>query len=96
MKAMLINAYGENAVFTAGEIAKPVPSSGQVLIKIAASSVNPIDTKIRKLGKALAFAPDLPAVLGRDFAGTIESVGDAVQGYQVGDEVYGCAGGPAT
>ena len=95
MKGMLINKYGENAVFEISEIEKPTVKAGHVLVKIAASSVNTVDTMIRKMGKDLPLSPDAPAILGMDFAGTIESVGENVIGYAVGDEVYGCAGGLA-
>ena len=95
MKAMLINAYGENARFEPAELEKPEPKPGHVLVKIAASSVNTVDTMIRKMGKELPLSPDTPAILGMDFAGTIEAVGDGVKDYSIGDEVYGCAGGLA-
>lgn len=95
MKAMLIHAYGENAVFEAGDVEQPVARTGHVLVKIAASSVNTVDTMIRRMGKELPLSPDPPAILGMDFAGTVEAVGEGVTGYAVGDEVYGCAGGLA-
>lgn len=95
MKAMLINAYGENAVFEAAEVEKPRIKAGHVLLKIAASSVNTVDTMIRTMGEALPLSPATPAILGMDFAGTVEAFGDGVTGYSVGDEVYGCAGGLA-
>ena len=92
---MLINAYGDEAKFEAAEIQTPEVQSGHLLVKIAASSVNTVDTMIRKMGKELPLSPDNPAILGMDFAGTVESVGEAVSGYSIGDEVYGCAGGLA-
>ena len=92
---MLIKEYGENAVFELSETKKPSVKAGHILIKIAASSVNTVDTMIRKMGKNLPLSPDAPAILGMDFAGTIEEVGEGVEGYAVGDEVYGCAGGLA-
>ncbi|APZ96738.1 zinc-dependent alcohol dehydrogenase family protein [Fuerstiella marisgermanici] len=95
MKSMLITAYGEDAVFEAGEVQKPAVTPGHVLVKIAASSVNTVDTMIRKMGKDLPLSPDTPAILGVDFAGTVEAVGDGVNDFSVGDEVYGCAGGLA-
>lgn len=95
MKAMLIKEYGENAVFELSEIEKPAVKAGHVLVKIAASSVNTVDTMIRKMGKNLPLSPDAPAILGMDFAGTVEAVGEGVEGFTVGDEVYGCAGGLA-
>ncbi len=95
MKAMLINAYGEHAVFEAAEVEKPEVKAGHVLVKIEASSVNTVDTMIRKMGKELPLSPDTPAILGMDFAGTVEEVGDGVKDYSIGDEIYGCAGGLA-
>lgn len=95
MKAMLINNYGENAVFEAAEIEKPEVCPGHVLVKIAASSVNTVDTMIRTMGKELPLSPDTPAILGMDFSGTVEAVGEGVSAYAPGDEVYGCAGGLA-
>jgi len=95
MKAMLLNAYGENAVFETAEVAKPEVKAGHVLVKIAASSVNTVDTMIRSMGKELPLSPNTPAILGMDFAGTVEAVGDGVSDYSIGDEIYGCAGGLA-
>ncbi len=93
MKAMIINAFDDSDVFEQVEVAKPRVSSGQVLVKIAASSVNTVDMMIRQMGTDLPFAPALPAILGMDFAGTIEAVADDVTKFKVGDDVYGCAGG---
>ncbi|WP_168565032.1 zinc-dependent alcohol dehydrogenase family protein [Crateriforma spongiae] len=95
MKAMIIQSYGEDAVFESADVETPSVKPGHVLVKIAASSVNTVDTMIRKMGKDLPLSPDTPAILGMDFAGVVEAVGDGVNGYQVGDEVYGCAGGLA-
>lgn len=92
---MLLNSYGPSTPFEATDIAKPDIKAGHVLVKIAASSVNTVDTMIRDMGKELPLSPDNPALLGMDFAGTIEEVGEDVEGYNVGDEVYGCAGGLA-
>jgi NADPH2:quinone reductase len=64
----------------------------QVLVRIAASGINPLDTKIRG-GKAAHAQQHLPAVLGLDMAGTVEEVGPGVNGFKPGDEVYGMAGG---
>jgi len=93
MKAMIINGFGGSEVFEAAELPKPVAEAGQVLVRIAATSVNPVDTMIRTMGKDLPISPEPPAVLGMDFAGTIEAIGEGVTEYAVGDEVYGCAGG---
>lgn len=93
MKAMLINQYGENATFESKEVDNPTLKNGQVLVKISASSVNTVDTMIRTMGENLPFSPATPAILGMDFAGTIEKIGEEVTEFSVGDKVYGCAGG---
>lgn len=69
---------------------KPAPN--QLLVRIAASGVNPLDTKIGA-GKAAHAKQPLPAVLGLDMAGTIEAVGAGVTAFKSGDEVYGMVGG---
>ncbi|GEA02775.1 quinone oxidoreductase [Alteromonas sp. KUL17] len=93
MKAMVINEFGGSEQFTQNDIAEPIVKAGHVVVRIAGSSVNTIDMMIRQSGADLPFAPQLPGVLGMDFAGTIEAVGEGVTEYKVGDEVYGCAGG---
>ena len=96
MKAMIINAFGGSDVFEVAEIAKPEVKAGHVLVKVAATSVNTVDTMIRQMGEDLApLSPALPGVLGMDFAGTVEAIGEGVSDFAVGDEVYGCAGGLA-
>ncbi|MEW5833495.1 MAG: zinc-dependent alcohol dehydrogenase family protein [Pseudomonadota bacterium] len=70
----------------------PVPAPGQVLVRVAAAGLNPLDTKIRA-GKAAHARHPLPAVLGIDLAGTVVAVGPDVDGWQAGDEVYGMTGG---
>jgi NADPH:quinone reductase len=69
-----------------------VPTSGQVLVRVQASGVNPLDTKIRA-GKADHAKQPLPAVLGLDMAGVVEEVGAGVSALRPGDEVYGMVGG---
>ena len=64
----------------------------QVLVKIAASGINPLDVKIRG-GKAPHAQQHLPSVLGLDMAGTVEAVGSNANQFKPGDEVYGMAGG---
>ena len=95
MKAMQLNQYGDDAVFHAEELPRPSVKAGHVLVRLAATSVNTVDTMIRSMGKDLPLSPDLPAVLGMDFAGTVEEVGEGVSEFNPGDEVYGCAGGLA-
>lgn len=96
MRAMVLNEYGDNATFQLTDMPRPEAGPGQVLVRVAATSVNTVDTMIRQLGQEnLPLSPDLPAVLGMDFAGTVESVGEGVTGFAPGDEVFGCAGGLA-
>ncbi|QPB83195.1 zinc-binding dehydrogenase [Pseudoalteromonas rubra] len=95
MKAMVLNQYGEEAAFSLTDVAKPQVVAGHVLVQVAASSVNTVDTMIRTMGEALPLSPALPAVLGMDFAGTVVEVGEGVTDFAIGDEVYGCAGGLA-
>ena len=95
MKAMVVNAYGNSDVFEAEDIAKPAVQAGHVVVAVKATSVNTVDTMIRQMGKELPLSPELPAVLGMDFAGVVDAVGEGVTDFKVGDEVYGCAGGLA-
>ncbi|KJZ11499.1 quinone oxidoreductase [Marinomonas sp. S3726] len=95
MKAMILKTYGDNSVFESNEQVKPTVTAGNLLVKVAASSVNTVDTMIKLMGPDLPLSPALPAILGMDFAGVVEAVGEGVENFQVGDEVYGCAGGLA-
>ncbi|WP_444944255.1 zinc-dependent alcohol dehydrogenase family protein [Microbulbifer sp. ZKSA006] len=95
MRAMIVNTFGDPDVFEAVELPKPTIKTGHLLVKISATSVNIVDTMIRQMGAKLPLSPQAPALLGMDFAGVVEEVGEDVTGYQVGDEVYGCAGGLA-
>ena len=92
MDALVLEAT--NAPFTRRRVARPVPSAGQVLVRVKASGVNPLDLKIRSGNAAHAKNP-LPAILGLDLAGTIEDVGEGVTAFAIGDDVYGLTGGVA-
>lgn len=78
--------------FRALEIPTPQPANGQVMVKISASGVNPLDIKIRAGQGGHAKQP-LPAVLGLDMAGVVVTVGDGVTAFRPGDEVFGMVGG---
>lgn len=93
MKAAVIRQFGSSEVFETADVQKPEVKAGHVLIKVAASSVNTVDMMLREMGEGLPFHPQLPGILGMDFAGTVEAVGEGVTEYTVGDKVYGCAGG---
>lgn len=95
MKAMVLNQYGVDSKFELKSFDKPTFTDNQVLINIKASSINTVDTMIKNMGKDLPFSPDNPAILGMDFAGVIKGVGENVNNFSIGDEVYGCIGGLA-
>jgi NADPH:quinone reductase len=78
--------------FRVASVARPEPKFGEVLVRIKASGVNPLDLKIRA-GQAVHALHPLPAILGIDLAGTVEAVGPNVVAFQQGDEVYGMTGG---
>lgn len=92
MKAQIINQFGDPFIFELMEIPKPTLKPGHVLVKVCASSVNPIDCKIRS-GAVSEIAPDFPAILHGDVAGIIDSAASDVISFKEGDEIYGCAGG---
>lgn len=92
MKAQAITHFGEYSVFQTRDVAKPKITDGHVLIRVLATSVNPIDYKLRA-GHFPQITPVFPAILHGDVAGIIEEVGNDVTEFKVGDEVYGCAGG---
>ncbi|KJA20536.1 hypothetical protein HYPSUDRAFT_188618 [Hypholoma sublateritium FD-334 SS-4] len=82
-KALLLTKkYGDLVI---SEIAVPKPGSGEVLIKLKATSLNPVDWKIQKLG---FFLEEFPAILGTDLAGDIEEVGEGVTDFRKGDKVF--------
>jgi NADPH2:quinone reductase len=90
MQAAVLDSAG--ATFRIAPVARPQPQPGQVLVRIEASAVNPLDTKIRA-GQAAHARQPLPAILGIDLAGVVEAVGDGVTSFRPGDEVYGMTGG---
>ena len=92
MKAIILDEHGTVDGFKLSEIPNPIVLPGHVILKVCASSVNPVDCKIRN-GMLAGIGPELPGVLHGDVAGVISEVGEGVEDFQVGDEVYGCIGG---
>jgi NADPH2:quinone reductase len=90
MKALVLD--GPDAPFRLADIPRPVAGDGQVLVRIHASGVNPLDTKIRA-GAAPHARHPFPAILGIDLARAVEAVGPNVDGFRPGDAVYGMTGG---
>ncbi|HEX8755106.1 MAG TPA: NADP-dependent oxidoreductase [Steroidobacteraceae bacterium] len=95
MKAVRIRSFGGPEVLEFAEVEKPIPKDDEVLIKVRAASVNPVDYKIRSGKYPVVKQDQLPKVLGRDVAGEIERCGQAVRDLQEGETVYAMLdGGP--
>lgn len=92
MRAEVINGFGDHNVFEKMDIDIPSLQPGHVLIEVHATSVNPVDTKIRS-GHYGKIAAPFPAILHEDVAGIVKEVAPDVTQFKPGDEVYGCAGG---
>ena len=88
MKAVVINEYGDNGVVRSVDVNCPEPEAGEVLVKVHAAGVNPVDWKIRS-GAGQRMGMTLPIRLGGEIAGTVEQLGDGVSQLQKGDAVYG-------
>lgn len=82
----------EKAPFRRSTVQRPVPGKGQVLVRVKASGVNPLDIKISN-GAAPHARHPFPAILGMDLAGIVDEVGPGVSSFKVGDAVYGLVGG---
>jgi NADPH:quinone reductase-like Zn-dependent oxidoreductase len=89
MKAILIDRYGPPDVLEYRDRNQPIAKGHHVLVNVMASSVNPIDCKIRGGDFRLLSGFHFPKALGSDVAGTVEAVGEAVEEFKPGDEVFG-------
>jgi len=88
MKAVRIHGYGGPEVLIYEDAPRPVPGAGEVLVRVHAASVNPIDWKIRA-GYLKDYIPyTFPVILGWDVSGIVEAVGPGVTSFKKGDEVY--------
>lgn len=85
MKAMVITGFGGPEVFEERELPKPEPGIGELLVKVHASSINPVDYKIRMNG---SWAVTPPAIIGYDASGVVEKCGVGVKDFKPGDEVF--------
>jgi NADPH:quinone reductase-like Zn-dependent oxidoreductase len=91
MKAIVVHEYGGPEVLKFEEYPDPVPGAGEVLVRVAAASVNPIDYK-RRAGLTTDFYPmQFPGLIGVDMAGTVVEIGPGVEGFSVGDQVFAMA-----
>ena len=89
MKAVVLHEYGPAKNLKLEDFADPAPTPGEVLIRVHAASLNPIDWKIRSGAMSKVFSTDFPAILGYDFAGVIQALGKGVSDFTVGDRVFG-------
>ena len=91
MKAVVVHQYGGPEVLKFEEYPDPVPGPAEVLVRVAASSVNPIDYK-RRAGLTKDFYPmTFPGLIGVDMAGTVVKIGPGVEGFSAGDQVFAMA-----
>jgi NADPH2:quinone reductase len=86
MKAIVVREFGEPEVMKLEEVSTPEPLGSQVLVRVKAAGVNPVDGYLRT--GIHAHAPKLPYTPGKDAAGTVEAVGNGVTGYKIGNRVY--------
>jgi len=87
MRAIVLREFGGPEVLQPAELPAPVPGPHQVLVEVHATSVNPVDTKVRqRTGVERGF----PIVLGYDASGIVRACGPEVTGWSVGDEIFGC------
>ncbi|MFG2651313.1 NADP-dependent oxidoreductase [Streptomyces sp. NPDC048436] len=92
MRAARFHEYGDVETLVVEQVPEPHPGVGEVRIRVAAASVNPVDWKLRS-GAAREVLPlDLPAIPGRDAAGVVDEIGEGVQGVAIGDRVFGLGG----
>ncbi|RON74054.1 NADPH:quinone oxidoreductase [Pseudomonas fluorescens] len=86
MKAMILKSFGGPDSFELSDVPKPVPQAGQVLVRVHATSINPLDYQVRR-GDYPDLVP-LPAITGHDVSGVVEAIGPGVSAFAPGDEVW--------
>lgn len=94
MKAVVIHEYGSADVLKFEEVEAPTIKPDELLVKVHAAAVNPVDWKIRKGMLKIITGNKFPMILGFDLAGKVVEVGSQVTDFQVGDEIYGSLGVP--
>ena len=91
MKAIVLHEYGSADKLKYEDVEDPVPGPGEILVHVAAVSINPVDWKMRS-GEAKSLFPlEFPAILGRDVSGVVHQVGEGVTGFEPGDKVFALA-----
>jgi NADPH:quinone reductase-like Zn-dependent oxidoreductase len=89
MQAVMYDHFGDDSVLSLRETAVPQAARGQVQVRVRMASLNPVDFKLRSGILRLLGRPKRPAITGKDFAGEITALGAHVQGYTVGQRVFG-------
>lgn len=92
MKAVVLHEYGGPEKLRYEEWDDPQVGDGQILIRVSAAGINPIDWKIRSGAMQIFMPLELPTILGYDYSGIVRSVGKGVEGYAEGDRVFGRGG----
>lgn len=88
MKAVVMHAYGGPEVLKLEEVPRPEPKDNEVLIRVMAASINPVDVGIRKGYMAEMVGNKLPLIPGMDAAGVVEKTGNKVTKFKKGDPVF--------
>jgi NADPH:quinone reductase-like Zn-dependent oxidoreductase len=91
VKALILHEYGGPEKLKWEDVPEPVAGQGEVLIRVSAASINPIDYKMRSGAAQAMFPVEFPAILGRDVSGVVRSVGPGVSGFEPGDKVFAVA-----
>jgi len=88
MKAVRIHSYGGPQVLVHEEVLRPQPEQGEVLVRVKAAAVNPVDWKIREGYLKEMLPHSLPLTIGWDVSGVVEETGSGVTRFKIGDEVF--------
>jgi len=91
MKAVVLHEYGSPSKLKYEDFPDPTPGPGEVLIRVQAVSLNPVDWKMRSGAAKDRFPVNFPGILGRDLAGIVRELGPDVKGFKVGDRVFALA-----
>ena len=88
MKAIVLHEYGGPDKLKYEDCKDPIPGEGEVLVRVAAAGINPVDWKMRSGEAKERFPVEFPGILGRDLSGTVRALGPGVTGFEPGDQVF--------